>query len=288
MAFHKAANAQTSTTDTSPCGCARVDAPDASVIANITQGSDSSDVQDPKGQSLKSAPVEVPAEADTASLDVAAPDDAPDVAATDAGTSDAVLSDEPAASVSADEYAPLDQMSEDFETSAEDASEDESDDTQDSLTFSNGVIEKIVALAMREVPGVVGMKGSWFNRVQDVLGASDSRKGVSVEVSPDASVVVTISVLIKYGAYAPTVFEDVKRVVVSTVYGMTGLTVAGVNLRIEDVLTPEEYEAQDMHTGDAPAASADASASIASASASAALTPTADTSAQTPAQASES
>ena len=288
MAFHKAANAQTSTTDTSPCGCARVDAPDASVIANITQGSDSSDVQDPKGQRLKSAPVEVPAEADTASLDVAAPDDAPDVAATDAGTSDAVLSDEPAASVSADEYAPLDQMSEDFETSAEDASEDESDDTQDSLTFSNGVIEKIVALAMREVPGVVGMKGSWFNRVQDVLGASDSRKGVSVEVSPDASVVVTISVLIKYGAYAPTVFEDVKRVVVSTVYGMTGLTVAGVNLRIEDVLTPEEYEAQDMHTGDAPAASADASASIASASASAALTPTADTSAQTPAQASES
>ena len=288
MAFHKAANAQTSTTDTSPCGCARADAPDASVIASIAQGSDSSDVQDPKDQSLESAPVEVPAEADTASLDAAAPDDAPDVAATDAGTSDAVLPDEPAASVSADEYAPLDQMSEDFETSAEDASEDESDDTQDSLTFSNGVIEKIVALAMREVPGVVGMKGSWFNRVQDVLGASDSRKGVSVEVSPDASVVVTISVLIKYGAYAPTVFEDVKRVVVSTVYGMTGLTVAGVNLRIEDVLTPEEYEAQDMHTGDAPAASADASASIASASASAALTPTADTSAQTPAQASES
>lgn len=281
MAFHKAANAQTSTTDASPCGCARADAPDASVIASIAQGSDSSDVQDPKDQSLESAPVEVPADADTASLDAAAPDDAPDVAATDAGTSDAALPDEPAASVSADEYAPLDQMSEDFETSAEDASADESDDTQDSLTFSNGVIEKIVALAMREVPGVVGMKGSWFNRVQDVLGASDSRKGVSVEVSPDASVVVTISVLIKYGAYAPTVFEDVKRVVVSTVYGMTGLTVAGVNLRIEDVLTPEEYEAQDMHTGDAPAASADASAS-------AALTPTADTSDQTPAQASES
>lgn len=281
MAFHKAANAQTSTTDASPCGCARADAPDASVIASIAQGPDSSDVQDPKDQSLESAPVEVPADADTASLDAAAPDDAPDVAATDAGTSDAALPDEPAASVSADEYAPLDQMSEDFETSAEDASADESDDTQDSLTFSNGVIEKIVALAMREVPGVVGMKGSWFNRVQDVLGASDSRKGVSVEVSPDASVVVTISVLIKYGAYAPTVFEDVKRVVVSTVYGMTGLTVAGVNLRIEDVLTPEEYEAQDMHTGDAPAASADASAS-------AALTPTADTSDQTPAQASES
>lgn len=122
----------------------------------------------------------------------------------------------------------------------------DTDDSEDSLTFSNGVIEKIVALAMRDVPGVVGMKGSWFNRVQDALGASDSRKGVTVEVTPDASVRVNISVLIKYGAYAPQVFEDVKKVVVERVMGMTGLVVSGVNLRIEDVLTPEEYAAQDM------------------------------------------
>lgn len=120
---------------------------------------------------------------------------------------------------------------------------EEDEDSEDSLTFSNGVIEKIVAIAMREVPGVIGMKGSWFNRVQDVLGASDSRKGVSVEVTPDAAVRVNISVLIEYGAYAPQVFEDVKRTVVKQVSGMTGLQVAGVNLRIEDVLTPEEYAA---------------------------------------------
>lgn len=138
------------------------------------------------------------------------------------------------------------------EDTAEDTAEDASDididteDSEDSLTFSNGVIEKIVALAMRDVPDVVGMKGSWFNRVQDVLGASDSRKGVTVEVGSDASVRVNISVLIKYGAYAPQVFEDVKRVVVHQVMGMTGLVVSAVNLRIEDVLTPEEYAAQDM------------------------------------------
>lgn len=138
------------------------------------------------------------------------------------------------------------------EDTAEDTAEDATDididteDSEDSLTFSNGVIEKIVALAMRDVPDVVGMKGSWFNRVQDVLGASDSRKGVTVEVGNDASVRVNISVLIKYGAYAPQVFEDVKRVVVHQVMGMTGLVVSAVNLRIEDVLTPEEYAAQDM------------------------------------------
>ena len=135
--------------------------------------------------------------------------------------------------------------------------DDVEDDTQDSLTFSNGVIEKIVAIAMRDVKDVVGMKGSWFNRVQDVLGASDARKGVTVEVTHDASVRVNISVLIKYGAYAPQVFEDVKEAVVSKLMEMTGLTVAGVNLRIEDVLTPEEYEAQDMTKEHVPTLNSD-------------------------------
>lgn len=129
--------------------------------------------------------------------------------------------------------------------------EDDDEDSEDSLTFSNGVIEKIVALAMREVPGVVGMKGSWFNRVQDAFGASDSTKGVSVEVTPDSAVRVNISVLIEYGAYAPQVFEDVKKAVVKQVTGMTGLEVAGVNLRIEDVLTAEEFDQSKKEPKDA-------------------------------------
>ena len=127
-------------------------------------------------------------------------------------------------------------------TDIEALTDDEDVDSEDSLTFSNGVIEKIVAIAMREVPGVVGMKGTWFNRVQDAFGASDSTAGVTVEVTPESAVRVNISVLIEYGAYAPQVFEDVKRAVVKQVTGMTGLEVAGVNLRIEDVLTPEEIE----------------------------------------------
>ena len=130
----------------------------------------------------------------------------------------------------------------DAETEIDVTADDEDVDSEDSLTFSNGVIEKIVAIAMREVPGVVGMKGSWFNRVQDAFGASDSTKGVTVEVTPESAVRVNISVLIEYGAYAPQVFEDVKRAVVKQVTGMTGLEVAGVNLRIEDVLTAEEVE----------------------------------------------
>lgn len=131
----------------------------------------------------------------------------------------------------------------DSEQGADDSFEDEDFDSEDSLTFSNGVIEKIVALSVRDVKGVLGMKGGWVNRVQETFGAANPAKGVSVEVTPDNAVRVNVSVMIEYGAYAPQIFEDVKKAVVKQVMGMTGLEVAGVNLRIEDVLTAEEFEA---------------------------------------------
>ena len=131
--------------------------------------------------------------------------------------------------------------------------DDEDLDSEDSLTFSNGVIEKIVAIAMRDVPGVIGMKGGFINRVQETFGAVDPRKGVTVEVTPDSAVRVNISVMIEYGAYAPQVFEDVKKAVVREVTGMTGLSVAGVNLRIEDVLTADEVAARRGEARDEPA-----------------------------------
>ena len=115
-------------------------------------------------------------------------------------------------------------------------------ESEDSLTYSNGVIEKIVEMATREVPHVLGMKGNLMHFVQEQFGAENLTKGVSVEVTDDNRVVVNISVIIEYGAYAPDIFEEVKERVTERLGAMTGLEVAGINLRIEDVLTPEEYE----------------------------------------------
>ena len=120
--------------------------------------------------------------------------------------------------------------------------DEEADESEDSLTYSNGVIEKIVAMATREVPHVLGMKSNLMHFVQEQFGAENLTKGVTVEVTDDNRVVVNISVIIEYGAYAPAIFDDVKARVTERLAAMTGLEVAGVNLRIEDVITPEEYE----------------------------------------------
>lgn len=120
--------------------------------------------------------------------------------------------------------------------------DEEADESEDSLTYSNSVIEKIVAMATREVPHVLGMKGNLMHFVQEQFGAENLTKGVTVEVTDDNRVVVNISVIIEYGAYAPAIFDDVKARVTERLAAMTGLEVAGVNLRIEDFITPEEYE----------------------------------------------
>lgn len=128
------------------------------------------------------------------------------------------------------------------EAEAEDDYEDA--DSDDSLTYSNGVIEKIVAMATREVPHVLGMKGNLVHFFQEQLGAENLTKGVTVEVTDDNRMIINISVIIEYGCYAPDIFEDVKERVTARLDEITGLEVAGINLRIEDVVTREEYEAR--------------------------------------------
>lgn len=142
-----------------------------------------------------------------------------------------------AEAVDADEADADDADDEDYE----DDEDDEYEETEDSLTYSNGVIEKIVAMATREVPHVLGMKGNLIHFVQETLGAKDLTKGVTVEVTDDNRVIVNISVIIEYGCYAPAIFEDVKACVTERLTEMTGLDVAGINLRIEDVVTLEAY-----------------------------------------------
>ena len=70
-------------------------------------------------------------------------------------------------------------------------------------------------------------------------------------MTDDNRVIVNISVIIEYGAYAPAIFEDVKGRVTERLESMTGLEVAGINLRIEDVMTREEYAASHKHAQEA-------------------------------------
>ena len=152
----------------------------------------------------------------------------------------------------APESAPEDDLDDFDEDEARDAPVDVDDledeeDSEDSLTYSNGVIEKIVAMATREVPHVLGMKGNFFHAIQAQFGAESLTKGVTVDVTDDNRVIINLSVIIEYGCYAPAIFDDVKARVTERLGSMTGLEVAGINMRIENVVTRAEYDKAQHH-----------------------------------------
>ena len=162
----------------------------------------------------------------------------------------AAKSEEPElVSVEADEPEAPDFDEEEFDGAVDmDAEEELEEDSHDSLTYSNGVIEKIVAMATREVPHVLGMKGNFFHQLQEQFGQEVLTKGVTVDVTDDNRVIVNLSVIIEYGCYAPGIFDDVKTRVTDALESMTGLEVAGVNMRIENIVTQAEYEKASRHS----------------------------------------
>lgn len=130
-------------------------------------------------------------------------------------------------------------------------------DNADTLTFSDDVIEKIAGEAAAQAEGVAGLRGGFFNRVQETFGAK-THKGVAVEVEDDGAVALYISIVMRFGYYAPDVFEDVKARVLEAMSQMTGLQIASVNLRIEDIAAPSDTaeKSSEKHTAN-PANNAD-------------------------------
>lgn len=177
-------------------------------------------------------------------VDAAAENEVSGAASADAAAEQAAEAGEASTAVDTASDDGSDAVDADVAVDLDDEGYDEDDiETDDSLTYSNGVIEKIVAMATREVPHVLGMKGNLMHFFQEQLGAENLTKGVTVEVTDDNRMIINISVIIEYGCYAPDIFEDVKSRVTERLAEMTGLEVAGINLRIEDVVTREEYEA---------------------------------------------
>lgn len=118
------------------------------------------------------------------------------------------------------------------------------------LTYDDKVIEKIVGLALENVDGLLGINGGFLANLKDKLVNSDSvRDGVNVEVGKK-EVAVDLDIVAEYQKHVPTIFDAIKSVVENEVKRMTDLEVIEVNVKVVDIKTKEQFEADKVSLQD--------------------------------------
>ncbi|GIG60832.1 hypothetical protein Lfu02_52040 [Longispora fulva] len=107
------------------------------------------------------------------------------------------------------------------------------------------VVEKVAAIAAREVEGVHDLGGDVSRMFQSVrerigLGAADASatRGVSVELT-GGQAEVRLTLVVEYGHVVLTVCDAVRANVIEAVERMLGVGVSEVNILVDDIHTPE-------------------------------------------------
>ena len=100
------------------------------------------------------------------------------------------------------------------------------------ITISREAVAHIVGRTAAEAYGVVDMAG---NRVGRLLSRDRWRQGIAVGGSAEEGVTIELSVVVEYGLNLVEVASTVRNRVRYEVERLTGLPVASVEVRIEDV-----------------------------------------------------
>ncbi|MCX5780212.1 MAG: Asp23/Gls24 family envelope stress response protein [Firmicutes bacterium] len=104
------------------------------------------------------------------------------------------------------------------------------------IRIADEVISTVAGLAAAEVEGVAAMSGGWGTDLVEKLGKKNLGKGIKVEATGEQTT-IDIFIVIEFGYAIPKVCENVQKEVKAAVEGMTGLTVAAVNVHVVSVQT---------------------------------------------------
>ena len=125
-----------------------------------------------------------------------------------------------------------------------------SKDVRGELTYEDKVIQKIIGLSLEKVPGLLHVDGGFFsNLTEKLVNTNDVTHGVNVEVGKE-QVAVDLNVIVEYRKNVPTLYNQIKEVIVSEVAKMTDLEVVEVNVNVVDIKTKEQYEADSVSLQD--------------------------------------
>jgi uncharacterized alkaline shock family protein YloU len=119
---------------------------------------------------------------------------------------------------------------------------------QGRTTIADVVVQKIAALAAREMSGVHDLGSGTaraFGAVRErIPGArASSGQGVSVEVG-ERQAAVDLDIVVEYGVAVGELTKAIRRNVITSIERMTSLEVVEVNIAVDDIYLPEDEAAE--------------------------------------------
>lgn len=100
------------------------------------------------------------------------------------------------------------------------------------VMISEDVVATIVAQAVTDVEGVVGLSVNPVAELVDMIGKKNWGKGMKIAIGADNALTIDCDVLIAYGQSVVTVAETVQASVLSAVESMTGVKNITVNVNV--------------------------------------------------------
>ena len=100
------------------------------------------------------------------------------------------------------------------------------------VMISEDVVATIVAQAIQDVEGVVGLNVKPGADIVDMIGVKNWGKGLKIEIAEDNSITVGCELVVGYNQSVVTIAGAVQQAVTAAVESMTGVKVAAVNVNV--------------------------------------------------------
>ena len=101
-----------------------------------------------------------------------------------------------------------------------------------SVLISEDVIASIVANAVNDVEGVVGLSVKPGADIADMIGKKSWAKGLKITIAQDNSLSIDCNVNVGYGQNVVTVAKSVQDAVVAAIESTAGVKVSAINVNV--------------------------------------------------------
>jgi uncharacterized alkaline shock family protein YloU len=121
------------------------------------------------------------------------------------------------------------------------------------IQVEDEVVEKVAALAAKEVAGVHDLGGDIERALESVrervgIGNKRGDQGIRAKIT-GRDVSINVTIVIEYGYVVMDVARNVKNNVALQAHRMLGLRVVEVNVKVDDVKMPEEETEEEVDDG---------------------------------------